>query len=109
MAGIFSQEVIWQADLLLLGTMTLVGFLVMWADKGIARRNGKAAGTGKRPWRRVPERTLFLIAALGGSVGVLLGMYALRHKTRHKSFVFGIPAILIAQGILGWLLFTRLG
>lgn len=104
----FSQELIWQADLVFLGVMTLVGLLVMWFDKGIARRNGERVLRGKKPRRRVPEKTLFLIAVLGGSIGVLLGMYFFRHKTKHKSFVFGIPAILAAQGALAWFLVTRL-
>ena len=47
--------------------------------------------------RRVPEKTLFLLSALGGSVGALLGMRVWHHKTLHKSFRFGIPAILILQ------------
>ena len=47
--------------------------------------------------RRVPERTLFLLAALGGSVGALLGMKVWRHKTLHRSFRFGIPVILALQ------------
>ncbi len=54
------------------------------------------------------ERTLFLLAALGGSAGVWRGMYAFRHKTRHWYFVLGIPAILAAQLLLGWFLYTRL-
>ncbi|MBP0963368.1 MAG: DUF1294 domain-containing protein [Oscillospiraceae bacterium] len=47
--------------------------------------------------RRVPEKTLFLLAALLGSVGAWLGMQLFRHKTKHTSFVVGIPAILVAQ------------
>lgn len=47
--------------------------------------------------RRVPEKTLFLLAILGGSLGALLGMRAWHHKTLHKTFRFGIPAILILQ------------
>lgn len=47
--------------------------------------------------RRVPEKTLFLLAALLGSVGAWLGMQVFRHKTKHTSFVVGIPAILAAQ------------
>lgn len=47
--------------------------------------------------RRVPEKTLFLLAFLGGSVGALLGMRVWHHKTLHKTFRFGIPAILILQ------------
>jgi uncharacterized membrane protein YsdA (DUF1294 family) len=64
-----------------------IGFLFMLADKQKARR-------GK--WR-IPEATLMGIAAIGGSVGSLLGMYTFRHKTRHPKFTLGIPAILIVQ------------
>ena len=51
----------------------------------------------KRGLWRIPEKTLFLTAALGGSIGGILGMRLFRHKTRHNSFKFGFPAILIAQ------------
>ena len=105
----FSQEVIWQADLALVGVMTLVGLGAMGLDKTIARKNGERVQRGKKPRRRIPEKTLFLIAALGGSLGVLAGMYLFRHKTKHKSFVFGVPLILVAQIALAWLLVTKLG
>ena len=62
-------------------------FLLMLIDKQKAR---------KKQWR-IPERTLFLSAILGGSIGALAGMYTFRHKTKHLSFTLGIPAILIAQ------------
>ena len=62
-------------------------FLLMLIDKHKARKN---------QWR-IPERTLFLSAILGGSVGALAGMYVFRHKTKHLSFTIGMPAILIAQ------------
>ncbi|MDU7026663.1 MAG: DUF1294 domain-containing protein [Clostridiales bacterium] len=67
--------------------INLIGFLSMGLDKSKARR-------GK--WR-IKERTLFLIALVGGSTGSLCGMYFFRHKTKHRSFVIGIPAILILQ------------
>lgn len=51
----------------------------------------------KRNARRIPERNLLLIAALGGSIGALLAMYLIRHKTLHKKFSIGVPAILIIQ------------
>ena len=65
------------------------GFLLMLVDKWKARKNR---------WR-VRESTLLLIAALGGSVGSLAGMYLFRHKTRHLKFTLGIPLILAAQCI----------
>ena len=64
-----------------------LGFLLMLVDKRKAQKN---------LWR-IPEATLFLMAAIGGSIGSLAGMYKFRHKTRHWYFVIGMPAILIAQ------------
>ena len=46
---------------------------------------------------RVPERNLLGIAAIGGSIGVWLAMYTVRHKTRHAKFVIGVPLILVCQ------------
>ena len=66
-----------------------LGFLLMLVDKWKAKKNR---------WR-VRESTLLLIAALGGSVGSLLGMYLFRHKTLHLKFTLGIPLILAAQCI----------
>ena len=66
-----------------------LGFLLMLVDKWKARKNR---------WR-VRESTLLLTAALGGSVGSLLGMYLFRHKTLHLKFTLGIPLILAAQCI----------
>ena len=54
---------------------------------------------------RIRESTLFLTAIAGGSVGLLLGMYIFRHKTKHPQFVFGVPAILILQAAVAlWLI-----
>ena len=64
-----------------------VGFGVMLYDKFLAKNN----------LRRIPEKTLFGIAAFGGSIGCIAGMYTVRHKTRHKSFTIGMPAILAVQ------------
>ena len=70
-------------------------FAVYGIDKAKARRGA---------WR-IPEKTLFLLPLLGGSLGALLGMRAFRHKTRHWYFVWGVPAILLAQLALAvWLL-----
>ena len=50
----------------------------------------------KNLWR-IPEATLMMTAALGGSIGALMGMYTVRHKTRKPRFYLGIPLILIFQ------------
>ena len=76
--------------------INLVTFAVYGADKRRAKRGA---------WR-VPEKTLFLLPLLGGSVGALLGMRAFRHKTKHWYFVWGVPAILLAQlALAAWLLY----
>ena len=74
-------------------------FMLMLVDKRKARKNR---------WR-IPERTLILSAALGGSIGALLGMYTFRHKTKHLKFTLGIPAILIAQIALAIWIFQKIG
>lgn len=63
------------------------------------RRKGKHPRHARR---RTPEATLLLLAALGGSPGALLAMHLFRHKTRHRKFTLGVPAILVAQLALGF-------
>ena len=67
--------------------INLIGFALMGIDKYKAK---------KRAFR-IPEATLLIIAIIGGSIGSIIGMYAFRHKTRHRSFVYGMPFILILQ------------
>ena len=79
-----------------LAAVNLVTFTVYGVDKAKARRGA---------WR-IPEKTLFLLPLLGGSVGALLGMLVFRHKTKHWYFVWGIPLILLAQIALAvWVYF----
>lgn len=61
-------------------------------DKRRARKHG---------WR-VPENTLLLAAALGGSPAMLLTMLLIRHKTKHPKFMVGIPLILLLQAAALW-------
>ena len=56
--------------------------------------------------RRVPEKTLFLLAIVGGSVGAILGMRVWHHKTRHWYFKYGLPAILLVQLALAGYLYS---
>lgn len=74
--------------------LNLLGFILMGVDKRRAIRHA---------WR-IPEAHLFGCAILGGSLGSILGMYTFRHKTKHWYFVWGMPAILLIQIILGILI-----
>ena len=79
--------------------INLLSLFLMAEDKRRASRH---------LWR-IPERTLFAAALVGGSVGALLSMYLFHHKTRHWYFVVGMPLILVAQLAAGyWLLAGRI-
>ena len=80
--------------LLYLLIVNAVAFLLMLVDKQKAK---------KKLWR-IPESTLLLSAAMGGSLGSLAGMYTFRHKTKHLKFTLGVPAILVMQIVLAFLL-----
>lgn len=67
--------------------INLITFIVYGIDKYKAK---------KAKWR-IPEATLLLMAAIGGSIGAWLGMKVWHHKTLHKKFKYGIPAILLLQ------------
>ena len=82
----FLQEY-WMVAAIYLAAINLITFCTFGADKRRARKD----------MRRVPEKRLFTLAALGGSVGAIFAMRIFRHKTLHRSFRYGIPAILIAQ------------
>ena len=87
----------WTVLLVWLAVINLLTFIVYGADKRRARK-------GK--WR-VPEKTLFLLPLLGGTIGALLGMRVFHHKTKHWYFVWGIPAILLAQIALAVWIYTK--
>lgn len=74
-------------------------FVLMLADKWKAKKNR---------WR-IPEATLMGVAALGGSIGALAGMYLVRHKTQHPKFTLGIPLLLAIQMVIAtWILVYKL-
>ncbi len=77
-----------------LAALNLAAFLTFGADKRRARRG---------EWR-VPEKTLFLLALFGGSLGALAGMCVFHHKTKHWYFLCGLPAIFLAHcALIIWL------
>lgn len=85
---------LWQLLGLYLLMVNLTGFCMMGLDKWKAKRGA---------WR-IPEKSLFLPAILGGAPGGILGMRVFRHKTRHWYFRWGMPAILLGQILLcAWL------
>ena len=65
--------------------------LLTFAAYGMDKRKAK-----KGQWR-IPEKTLLLLAVLGGSLGALLGMYVFHHKTQKTKFVIGVPVIIAVQ------------
>lgn len=73
--------------LIYLLTINALGFLLMTVDKYKAKKN---------LWR-IPESTLMTVALIGGSIGSLVGMYTVRHRTKHLKFTVGIPVILVLQ------------
>ncbi|MCX7920550.1 MAG: DUF1294 domain-containing protein [Clostridia bacterium] len=72
---------------LLIAVINIAGFVIVAADKNRSKKN---------LWR-IRERTLFLIALLGGCPGIYSALLLFRHKTRHWRFMLGIPAIFIIQ------------
>ena len=74
--------ILWPAALI-----NVLGFILMGIDRFKSKYN---------LWR-IKEKTFFIVAILGGSAGVLMGMYFFRHKTKHLSFTLGIPIILFLQ------------
>lgn len=79
-----------------LAAVNLAAFCAMGIDKARAK---KAA-------RRISEAALFLLAVAGGSPGAIIAMHAFRHKTRHPKFRFGLPAVLLIQIALTFLILS---
>lgn len=77
--------------------INLLTFFVYGIDKWKAKRD---------KWR-IPEAILLMLAALGGSVGALLGMTVFHHKTKHKKFLIGVPLILLAQLAVAYFIALR--
>lgn len=65
--------------------VNIITFILMGVDKRKAKR---------KAWR-IPERTFWSLALIGGALGSMLGMSQFRHKTKHRSFVIGMPLLLL--------------
>ncbi|MBR3966581.1 MAG: DUF1294 domain-containing protein [Clostridia bacterium] len=70
--------------------ISLVAIIFTAGDKWLA----------KHEKRRVPEKRLFLIAILGGSLAMYCTMCVIRHKTKHKRFMIGLPLIMLLQIVI---------
>lgn len=76
-----------KALIVYLTLLNLLAFTLYGVDKRRAKQGA---------WR-IPEKTLLIVAVIGGSVGALAGMQVFRHKTRHWYFLYGLPLILLIQ------------
>lgn len=85
------------AAVIYLAAVNITAFILYGADKKKAKRG---------QWR-IPEKTLLGVAVIGGSAGAILGMFLFRHKTKHWYFRYGLPAILIVQLALVYVLSGR--
>ena len=83
------EDIINIIALVYIAIISLISVIVCIYDKVISKKN--------RVELRIPEATLLLLSALGGSVAMFATMLLVRHKTKHVKFMLGIPLIMIAQ------------
>ena len=79
----------------ILTAINILSFFLVLIDKKRAIRH---------QWR-IPERTFFILAFLGGALGVYLGMILFRHKTRHVFFTWGIVLLIVLNAVFIYYLF----
>ncbi|MDZ5472462.1 DUF1294 domain-containing protein [Bacillus sp. 31A1R] len=70
--------------------INLIGFYIMFADKQKA----------KKQQYRIQEKTIWMVAFIGGAAGAMIGMNTFRHKTKHTSFKWGLPSLTIIEIIV---------
>lgn len=80
----------WQYLVIYALCINLISWIMMGIDKSKA----------KKVARRIPEKMLFTLAAVGGSVGIYIGMRMFRHKTRHRSFQIVIPVFILLHAVV---------
>ena len=82
------QEIFtWQNIVIYFIVINLFGFFIIWLDKRKAKKGA---------WR-IPEKTLFIITAIGGGIGTTAGMFVFHHKTQKIQFLIGFPFITILE------------
>lgn len=77
--------------------INLVGFLLMYVDKNKAKKGSY----------RISEKAIFITAFLLGGIGVYIGMYKFRHKTKHKLFTIGIPIVILINMFFVYYLLSK--
>lgn len=77
----------------------MIAFLLMMLDKVKSRKSGA---------ERISEGLLFFMASFFGSLGVYLGMFAFRHKTRKWYFILGVPFLMLQNLVLIWAIYNLL-
>ena len=80
--------------------ISVLTILVTVYDKKVSKKQGK---------RRISEKALMILAIMGGSIVEYLTMLKIRHKTKHKKFMIGLPVIIILQLALIFYLFFTFG
>ena len=75
----------------------LIGWTALISLIGVAVTVYDKIAAKKRPRSRIPEKTLLLCGALGGALPMYLTMLLIRHKTKHKKFMVGLPLIIVLQ------------
>ena len=77
-----------------IAVISLISIIVCIYDKKISKKN--------KVELRIPEKTLLILSALGGSVAMFITMLLIRHKTKHVKFMLGIPVIMILQAAVAF-------
>ena len=85
---------------ILIWYLSVINFTT-WAAYGLDKGRAKS---GK--WR-IPERTLLLLALIGGSLGALAGMIMFRHKTRKAKFVISVPVMFVVHCVIVTMLYLQ--
>ena len=85
----------WKYFLYYLAIISIIAFCYTLYDKKLAKR---------RSHHRVPELTLMVIGAFGGALSMFITMLVIRHKTKHKKFMIGLPLMILAHAVIVYLL-----
>ena len=92
MLDFIQNHIVLSIILAYIAVISIVSVIVCIYDKKISKKN--------RVELRIPEKTLLILSALGGSVAMFITMLLIRHKTKHLQFAIGIPVMLVVHIVL---------